>query len=64
MIAEIVHPTAGKIRLTGIPVKFSETPGEIKRPPPRLGEHTEEILEGLGISSEEFCKLKEKGVVG
>ena len=52
MIVEKTHPIAGKIKFTGIPVKFSETPGDIGLVPPNLGEHNEEILEDLGYSSE------------
>ncbi|MBZ5537956.1 MAG: CoA transferase [Acidobacteriia bacterium] len=47
MIAQVNHPTIGHLRLVGIPIKLSETPGEIRLPPPRLGEHTEEILSSL-----------------
>lgn len=47
MIVDVEHPTAGTIQLTGIPVRFSETPGDIRRHPPLLGEHTEEIIEDL-----------------
>ena len=47
MLVEIEHPKVGKIKQIGIPMKFSETPGEIKVPPPLLGQHTEEILKNL-----------------
>jgi len=47
MIAHVSHPTIGDLRLTGIPIKLSESPGRISLPPPRLGEHTEEILSWL-----------------
>ncbi len=47
MVAEIDHPTAGHQRTLGIPVKLSATPGKLRRPAPRLGEHTEEILAEL-----------------
>jgi crotonobetainyl-CoA:carnitine CoA-transferase CaiB-like acyl-CoA transferase len=43
------HPTEGKIRVPGIPVKFSETPGALRRHAPNLGEHTDEVLRELGI---------------
>lgn len=45
----IEHPTEGAIKMPGIPVKFSETPGSIRRHAPNLGEHTEEVLRELGI---------------
>ena len=47
MTLESEHASAGTVRLTGFPYKFSSTPAEIHRPPPLLGEHTEEILTGL-----------------
>ncbi len=47
MVVPVKHPTAGETRLLGIPVKLSETPGAIRAPAPRLGEHTAEILDGL-----------------
>jgi crotonobetainyl-CoA:carnitine CoA-transferase CaiB-like acyl-CoA transferase len=47
MVAEIDHPIAGRTRTLGIPVKLSATPGKLRRPAPRLGEHTEEILAEL-----------------
>ncbi len=64
MLREVVHPTAGKIGLVGIPVKFSETPGEIASPPPLLGQHTEEVLGRLlGYSPAEIAELRQEGVV-
>lgn len=47
MIVEIDHPVSGKIRIPGIPIKFSHTQGKIRRTSPTLGEHTEEILKEL-----------------
>ena len=44
MIEQIHHPTIGLLKLVGIPIKLSDSPGKIRLPPPRLGEHTEEIL--------------------
>ena len=50
MLLQIPHPTLGTLQQTGIPVKFSETPGAIKQHPPLLGEHTQQILLELGYS--------------
>ena len=47
LLIEMDHPTIGKLPLVGSPLKFSETPVEYRRPPPRLGEHTQEVLEEL-----------------
>jgi len=63
-VQEVDHPTAGRVRLVGIPVKFSDSPGAITNAPPRLGQHTAEVLEGLlGLSPAEVDELKREGVV-
>lgn len=63
MVVEVEHPTAGAIRNVGIPVKFSETPGSIRRPPPRFAEHTEEVLGEFGYSTAEIDGLRSRGIV-
>jgi crotonobetainyl-CoA:carnitine CoA-transferase CaiB-like acyl-CoA transferase len=64
MIVEWEHPKAGTVRGVGIPVKFSDTPGEIRRHAPLLGEHTKEILRDLaGFSEDEVRELQESGAV-
>ncbi len=63
MVQEVTHPTAGTVRLLGIPVKFSLTPGAIVTPPPLLGQHTEDVLGRLlGLSAAELAQLKQAGV--
>ncbi len=47
MVEELDHPTGGRLRTLGIPVKLSATPGRLRRPAPRMGEHTEEVLAEL-----------------
>jgi crotonobetainyl-CoA:carnitine CoA-transferase CaiB-like acyl-CoA transferase len=47
MVVPLVHPTAGDVRVTGVPVKLSETPGAVRRAAPRLGEHTRATLREL-----------------
>ncbi len=44
MIETVEHPTIGDLKLVGMPYKFSGTPASVRRPPPALGEHTDEIL--------------------
>ncbi len=64
MIVNVSHPSAGDLRLIGIPVKFSETPGSIRRPPPRLGEHALEVLrEYASARSEEIESIRASGAV-
>ena len=53
------HPTEGKIKLTSPPVKFSETPANIRRLPPLFGEHTAEILQEIGYSEVEIREFTE-----
>lgn len=64
MMVEVEHPVAGKFKMPGIPIKLSETPGEVESPSPLLGQHTEEILnELLGLSKEDVAKLKAEGAL-
>lgn len=57
------HPTAGPIRLLGVPVTLSETPGGIRTSAPLLGEHTAQVLEQLGISAAELRELQADSVI-
>jgi crotonobetainyl-CoA:carnitine CoA-transferase CaiB-like acyl-CoA transferase len=63
MLVEIDHPTAGRIAIPGLPVKCSATPGSIRRPPPLLGEHTDDVLAELGLGAQEIARLRREGVV-
>jgi crotonobetainyl-CoA:carnitine CoA-transferase CaiB-like acyl-CoA transferase len=63
MVKELDHIKAGKIKVTGVPIKFSETPGEIRTAPPVLGQHTKEILNELGYSEVEIEKLYQENVI-
>jgi len=64
MVTEVNHPKAGKLKLTGIPVKLSATPGSVNTPPPLLGEHNDEVLSNIsGYSKEEIKKFREDGVI-
>jgi formyl-CoA transferase len=61
---EVEHPTAGPVRLAGIPYKLSGTPAEVQCPAPLLGQHSEEVLvELLGYSAEEVATLREGGAI-
>ena len=63
MLVEISHPTLGKIKQTGLPLKFSRTPGGLDRPPPLLGEHNHEVLKEIGFSTSEIEKLETQNVI-
>ncbi|HEY6202715.1 MAG TPA: CaiB/BaiF CoA-transferase family protein [Candidatus Limnocylindria bacterium] len=63
LIAEVDHPTAGRVRAPGIPVRLSGTPPSVRRHPPELGEHTDEILRELGYAKEEIAALRRDGAV-
>ncbi len=63
MLLEIEHPRAGRIRQTGVPVKFSETPGRIASPPPMLGQHTDRILGELGYDTVQIDALRSHGAI-
>jgi crotonobetainyl-CoA:carnitine CoA-transferase CaiB-like acyl-CoA transferase len=63
MVVEQGHPQAGRVKVIGMPVKFSETPGEIGPAAPLLGEHTEEILQWLGYDAEAIDRLRQENVL-
>ena len=63
MVVELLHPKAGRTKAIGLPVKFSATPGGIRRPAPLLGEHTREILAELGYDDADIVRLVKEGAV-
>lgn len=63
MIHTTNHPTRGEVKMLGLPVKLEKTPGRPQGPSPLLGQHTEEILLGLGYSSEDIADLEAAGVI-
>jgi formyl-CoA transferase len=64
MVVETDHPTFGKIKTLGSPIKFSETPTQPNRPAPLLGEHTNEVLREHGYNAKQIAKLQRDGVLG
>jgi formyl-CoA transferase len=63
MIQQVVAGDGEPLKVPGIVPKLSATPGAIPSPAPKLGEHTAEVLEGLGFSSTEIDQLKKKRIV-
>ena len=57
----VEHPTEGTLRLPGIPATYSKTPGAIRRLPPRLGEHSVEVLREVGLGDDEIKTLLASG---
>ena len=65
MLIEVEHPTVGRMRMTGNPIKMSGLPDAPVLPPPLFGQHTEEVLaEKLNLGSEEIEALREEGALG
>ena len=58
----VEHPDLGTLRFPGVPAQFSKTPGAIRRAPPKLGEHSVEVLAEIGYAREEIEALVEAGV--
>jgi len=64
MVETIKHPTAGDVRVLGMPFSFSDTPPSIRRAPPTLGQHTEQVLgDELGLSAERIAELRAQKVI-
>ncbi len=65
MIVENDHPVAGTVKLVGVPVKLSATPGSIREPAPLLGQHTDAVLRDyLGMDETAIAVLHQQGVLG
>ena len=63
MVQEVEHPVIGKMKMIGFPSKLSLTPPTIRSPAPVYAQHTDEVMDSLGISAERLAALREQGVV-
>jgi succinate--hydroxymethylglutarate CoA-transferase len=64
MIETIEHSTVGALKMLGIPFKFSDTACSVRRPPPTLGQHSDEILAGeLGLDDKVIAELRQAKVI-
>src|SRR6478609_5942289 len=63
LLQSIEHPTEGTLRVAGPAATWSKTPPSIRKHPPRLGEHGEEILREAGFSDDEIAALEVEGAL-
>jgi formyl-CoA transferase len=63
MIQQVLAGDGEPLKVPGIIPKLSATPGAIRSPAPKLGEHTHEVLAGLGFSAEEIAALRDQKVI-
>ncbi|WP_349604787.1 CoA transferase [Cupriavidus sp. DF5525] len=64
VLVEVEQPgSARAVRIAGVPIKLSETPGGVHRRAPLLGEHTDEVLSSAGYAGEDIRRLRQGGVV-
>ena len=63
MVTDMVHETAGKLQTVASPLKLSASPPQVRTPPPRLGEHTDEVFSALGVDERRLAEMHERGSV-
>lgn len=63
MIVQLEHPVLGQLKSIATPIHMSETPLIYRRPPPRLSEHTEEVLSGLNYTPEQIATFRAQGII-
>ncbi|MCD0504476.1 CoA transferase, partial [Bordetella petrii] len=60
---EYEHPTEGKVKTPGFPIRFSRTPARVERGAPLTGQHTDEVLGEFGYSAEQIARFEAEGAV-
>jgi len=63
MVQTVEHATVGALKVVGVPIKLSETPGSVRTAPPVLGQHTRDILQELGLGGEDIDSLRRDKVI-
>ncbi len=64
MITKVVHQLTGSVAVPGVPIKLSDTPGNVDMPAPSLGEHTDEVLmKDLNMTIDEVDLLRQEGII-
>ncbi|GAC1383057.1 MAG: CaiB/BaiF CoA-transferase family protein [Pseudarthrobacter sp.] len=63
MVSELMHPTAGPMKVVGCPVRLTRTPPSVRTAPPVLGQDTDEVLAGLGLTADRIQSLHTSGAV-
>jgi crotonobetainyl-CoA:carnitine CoA-transferase CaiB-like acyl-CoA transferase len=63
LLATVQHPAGGDVRVVGMPMRFSETPGTIRIGPPAVGQHTDEVLASIGYDEAAIAALRADGCI-
>ena len=64
MLVDVAHPQVPGLRVPGPPLKLTATPPTVRRHPPMLGEHNDEILADAGFDPDQISRMRQKGVIG
>jgi crotonobetainyl-CoA:carnitine CoA-transferase CaiB-like acyl-CoA transferase len=65
MVREVNHPVTGPLHLLGVPFRYGGMQGDVRLPPPCLGEHTDAVLgDVLGLDAPELARLRERKIIG
>ena len=63
LLTTVERPDGEPMRVVGMPVRFSATPGSVRSGPPSVGQHTDEVLTSIGFSADQIAAMREEGAV-
>src|SRR3954462_15246141 len=63
LLTTVERPDGEPMRVVGMPIRFSATPGTVRAGPPSVGQHTNEVLASVGFSDEEIAAMRDEGAV-